>query len=95
LFARAWISSRLKKPLGFTRLRQELKIKGIENKIIEAQIQQAKKDYCEESIVLGLARQRLKKYKGIEPQKAKQRVYGYLLRRGFSAAKVIEAIEQL
>ncbi len=95
IFARSWILSRLKKPLGLARLRQELKLKGIDSKIIEAQLEEAKKDYSEEETVLRLAKERLGKLKGIDAQKAKQRVYGYLLRRGFSARAIIEAIEQL
>jgi len=95
IFARSWIESRLKKPLGLARLRQELKLKGIDSKIIEAQLEEAKKDYSEEETVLRLAKERLGKLKGIDAQKAKQRVYGYLLRRGFSGRAIIEAIEQL
>ncbi|MDD4899465.1 MAG: regulatory protein RecX [Candidatus Omnitrophica bacterium] len=95
VFAKAWISSRLQKPFGFRRLRQELKLKGVGNKVIEAQIQQAKKDFPEEEIILSLAKEKLKKYKGVEPQKARQRVYGFLVRRGFCVEKIIEAMEQL
>lgn len=95
VFSRIWIKSRLKKPLGLARLRQELKLKGIDSKIIEAQLEEVKKDYSEEETVLYLAKERLSKLRDIDPQKAKQRVYGYLLRRGFSAGAIIEAIEQL
>lgn len=95
LFAKTWIESRLKKPLGLRRLTQELKLKGIEKEIIDNRIEEIKKSYCEADIVGILAAMRLKKLKNIDPQKAKMRVYGYLLRRGFSPEIISDAISQL
>ena len=94
LFAKSWIESRLKKPFGLRRLTQELKLKGIEKEIIDNRIQEAKEGYSEADIVKRLAGMRFKKLKNIEPQKAKMRVYGYLLRRGFSPEIVSDAITQ-
>ena len=42
-----------------------------------------------------LCRRRLKAMAGIEPAKARERLYAYLLRRGFSAEEIEEAIEKL
>ncbi|MEK6728267.1 MAG: regulatory protein RecX [Candidatus Omnitrophota bacterium] len=92
LFAKTWIESRLKKPLGFRRLTQELKLKGIEKEIIDTRIEEVRKGYSEADIVGRLAKMRLKKLKNIDTQKAKMRVYGYLLRRGFSPEIVSDAI---
>jgi regulatory protein len=94
-FAKAWIESRLKKPLGIRRLRAELGIKGIAKEIIEARINEAKDNYPEEEIVAQIVREKLEKTKGIEPQKAKQRIYAYLLRRGFSPETVVDTLNQL
>lgn len=94
-FAKVWIESRLKRPLGLRRVREELRIKGIAKEIIDSQFQEIKEKYCEEDIVREIARQRLSKLKNIDPAKAKNRIYGYLLRRGFSADIVIDAINQL
>jgi regulatory protein len=94
-FAKAWIESRLKKPLGLRKIKEELKIKGIDRQIIDNQIQAIKKDYSEEDIVAKLARARFSKLKGIEPEKAKRRIFSYLLRRGFSPDVVMDAITQL
>lgn len=94
-FAKAWIESRIKKPLGLRRLKQELKIKGIDKEIIDSQIEQIKKDYSEEDIVTEIAQRRLQKLKGIEPRKAKRRILEYLLRRGFSPDIVIDTIRGL
>ena len=93
-FAKTWIESRIKKPLGIRRLKAELSIKGINKAIIDTQINEIKKSYPEEDIVGGIAKDRLNKLKGIDPQKAKRRVYAYLLRRGFSPEVVIEVLNK-
>ena len=93
-FAKTWIESRIKKPLGIRRLKAELSIKGINKAIIDTQIDEIKKSYSEEDIVGGIAKDRLNKLKGIDPQKAKRRVYAYLLRRGFSPEVVIDVLNR-
>ncbi|MDD5560520.1 MAG: regulatory protein RecX [Candidatus Omnitrophica bacterium] len=84
VFARGWVSSRLKRPFGLRRIKQELMQKGLDKQVIEEAFVQAKEDYDETGIVKQLAEQRLAKLKNIEPLKAKARVYAYLMRRGFS-----------
>jgi regulatory protein len=95
IFARIWFESRIKRPLGLKRLRQELKIKGINEDIIDTQIQEVKKNYSEDKVVRELAKEKFQKLKGIESHKAKQRVFGYLMRRGFSLDTVIDAVKEL
>ena len=94
-FARAWVESRLKRPLGFRRIKQELQIKGIDKKIIDDVLAIAESNYDEDSIVLELAKRRLKRLKGIEPRKIKSRLYSYFLRRGFSPDVISDIIAQL
>ena len=94
LFAKTWIESRLKKPFGLRRLKEELKVKGINKETIDSQISEIKKNYSESEIVEKITKERLNKLKNIDPQKAKMRVYGYLLRRGFSPEIVSQAISQ-
>jgi len=94
-FARAWIESRISKPLGFARLKRELIAKGIDVKIIDKTIAELKNNYSEEAVVLELAKERLAKSHDAPPEKAKKRLYGYLLRRGFSPGIVIEVLEGL
>jgi regulatory protein len=94
-FSSAWIAYRLRKPLGFRRIELELRQKGIDKEIIREQIQATKKGYSEEDVVLRLARERLEKLRGLEPQKARERIYAYLLRRGFSHQTVTETVRQL
>jgi regulatory protein len=92
VFAKSWVSSRLKRPLGLRKIKQELAQKGIAKEIISEALAQANKQYPESQIVSQLAQQRFSKLKAIEPLKAKARVYGYLLRRGFSPDVVSEVI---
>lgn len=93
-FAQAWLNSRLKRPLGLRRIRQELSQKGIAKGVVETEIAKVK-DYSETEVVSDLARERLNKLKGIELVKAKRRLYGYLIRRGFSPEVVIDVLNQL
>ncbi len=95
LFAKAWIESRLKKPLGLRRIRRELNLKGIDKEIIESRISAVKDSYAEENIVTQVAQERFNRLKGLDPDKSKRRVYAYLLRRGFSLEAVIDAISHL
>ena len=94
-FAKEWISSRLSKPLGSSRIRLELKAKGIDNEISQDELMQAFKDYPEFKIVDKLAQHRALQYTGIDSEKIKQRVYGYLTRRGFTTAAIDKAVEKL
>jgi regulatory protein len=95
VFAKGWVSSRLKRPFGFRRIKQELIQKGLDKKAIEVALAQAKEDYNESSIVRELAEQRFSRLKGIELLKAKARVYAYLMRRGFSPEVVVDTINQI
>jgi len=94
LFAKAWLNSRLKKPLGLRRIRQELRQKGIDKAVIETEIGRVE-GYSEAEAVLELAKERLGKLKTIEPIRAKRRVYEFLLRRGFSPEIVVDTLNQL
>lgn len=94
-FAKTWIESRIKKPLGIRRLKQELKLKGVDKEIIDRQIEEVKKDYSEEDVVLAVVRKKIERLRDIDPYKAKRRIYAYLLRRGFSPEIVMDAVNQL
>jgi regulatory protein len=93
-FAKSWSESRLKRVWGLRKIKEELKVKGIAQDTIDNQIAEIKKSYCEKEIVSEIIEKRLKKLKGIEPQKAQRRIYAYLLRRGFSPEVIIEALNR-
>lgn len=95
VFAKNWISSRLKRPFGLRRITQELKLKGVDREVIAEQVQGLKGNYSEEKVVEEIAKGKLNKLKNVEPQKARSRLYGYLVRRGFTGEIVIEVINKL
>ena len=95
LFARQWISSRLKKPFGPNRIRLELKKKGIDPETAEDAFKEIAGHYNEADVVNALAKYRASKYNDTDPEKIRQRVYGYLLRRGFNMSTIMKAIKTL
>jgi regulatory protein len=94
-FSRAWVQSRLKKPYGLHRIKLELKLKGIDERVVENVCGEVALDYSEDRIVSQIAQEKFRTRHGLDPQKAKQRIFAYLIRRGFSPATVADAIEQL
>lgn len=95
MFAREWIESRIKKPLSIQKIVLELKLKGIDEQIIENQIKKIEIGYSEEKTAAIIAKEQLNKLKNLDSQKAKARVYGYLLRRGFSPEIITDILEKL
>ncbi len=95
LFTQKWIAWRLVKPFGLKRIKLELKEKGVAPELIEEQFTETKSDYSEEEIVARLAKRRAAKHSGVPREKMKQRVYGYLMRRGFNPAAVFKAIKEI
>ena len=93
-FARLWLESRIKRSCGLQRIRRELKLKGIAKDLIQ-EAQDSLLDYNEEEAVMVLAKKRIFSLKGLEPQKKRQRLYGYLMRRGFSPDVVLEALDKV
>ena len=94
-FARIWVEARIRKPLGINRIKQELKIKGVDKNLIQQAVEIIGDKYNEEKAIKELACRRWEKLKHIEPVKAKRRLFLYLLRRGFSSERIQEAISQL
>ena len=94
-FSRMWAESRIKRPLGINRIKQELKIKGIDRELIKQVIESIGAKYSEDKILKELICRRWQKLKHIQPDKAKRRLFLYLLRRGFPSDNIREAIEQI
>jgi len=90
-FATAWVKERLAyKPRGKKLLRQELWKKGIKKEIMDKVIQELCQD--EDKSAIELLERVKKRYKNLEPQVTKRRMYGYLLRRGFSYETINQAM---
>jgi regulatory protein len=94
-FARQWIHWRAARPFGINRIRFELKQKGVSQDIIDELLQIFKENVSEEEIVTQLAKRRKTLLKGLEADKLKGRLYGYLLRKGFSPATVAKVLKKI
>lgn len=94
-FARIWVESRIKKPLGINRLRQELKIKGIDQDLIDEVIESVGSKYSEEEMIKDLIQRRWERLRHIEPAKAKRRLFLYLLRRGFPSDTIQQELNKI
>ncbi len=95
LFARGWIASRLKKPLGFSRIRRELKMKGLSDDIVQEECARVADDYDEQESIHALAERRMRQYRTLDRVKAQQRLYAYLARRGFSSGLIYKVIREI
>ncbi len=95
LFARLWVDSRIKKPLGPKRLRYELKKKGIKESLIEDTLAEALRQYSQEDAIRDIISRKLKAMGSLDWAKIKARLYGLLLRRGYPQDKVMEALGKL
>ncbi|MDD5355743.1 MAG: regulatory protein RecX [Candidatus Omnitrophica bacterium] len=94
-FAKLWVQSRIKKPLGLKRLSFELKQKGIDKDIIEKIISEYNCPEKEEKVVRELLERKLKKFSGLDKQKIKERLWGFFLRKGFSKDIVYDVLNEL
>ena len=82
-FAFSWVKDRLAyKPRGKKLLKQELWKKGIRKDIIERVTEELCQD--EDKSASDLVEKIKKRYRNLDPQVAKRRMYNLLLRRGFS-----------
>ena len=93
-FATAWIKERLAyKPRGKRLLRQELWKKGIQKDVIDRAIEELCRD--EDQSALEVLEKAKKRYQRLEPEVASRRMYGLLMRRGFSYDTARQAMEHL
>jgi len=94
-FARDWIKARLTKPFGFRRISFELNQKGIHKDIIREELNTAKINFPEEEIIVSLTKRIALKNKDLDRVKLKQKVFGFLSRRGFSLEAIQKAVNQI
>ncbi len=95
MFARLWVESRIKKPLGLNRLSFELKTKGIAKEIIEQVVAEYNSPDKEEEIIRDLVNRKIKKFSGMDKNKIKNRLFGFLLRKGFSKDIVFDVVNEI
>lgn len=93
-FARAWVRDRMRmKPKSGFLLRRELSAKGIKREVIDRVLgEEAQED---ETMVIQLAHDWLRRHSSLDAIAAKRRLAGFLQRRGFSASAVYGALEEV
>ena len=91
-FARFWVENRESfRPRGKAALRYELRRKGLGEEAIQAAIQ----DVDESEGAYRIAQAQAQRLAGVDRQAFRQRLGGYLSRRGFSYGVIRETIERL
>lgn len=83
------------RPGGLMFVRSALRSKGISDEIIDAVISDIKASYDERSAAYKLAVTRAGNFSGVDPDKAKQRIYNFLLRRRFSRETIIGVLREI
>ncbi|MFH0772285.1 MAG: regulatory protein RecX [Candidatus Omnitrophota bacterium] len=96
IFAKLWINERLSlKPSGRALLAQELRTKGIDDAVIEKAFSGLKGSFDESGIAVSLARKRMERFRNIDEQKAKKKLFDFLRRRGFSDEIVWKTLKDI
>ena len=93
-FARSWVAERLaNRPGGRRLLYKELRQKGVDVELIEEAINELYPPEVE--VAKELLRKKMGRFRGLEPEKARSRAWGFLLRRGFSPQTAQECMDEL
>jgi regulatory protein len=96
-YARAWLAGRWgRKPTGWTRLRQELRGRGVDDDAIEAAraiLEQREGGVADEvTTARRVIEQAKRRYASLEPRVRQQRLYALLARRGFDGDTIRRAL---
>ena len=95
-FAKIYASWRMEaRPMGLRVLRQELRKKGIATELIEAALAEEAGGDQEEARCVGLAQRRLGRLSGLGVVARRQRLMGFLSRRGFSYDVIERAVREV
>ncbi|RJP28922.1 MAG: regulatory protein RecX [Candidatus Omnitrophota bacterium] len=92
IFAKNWAETRISRGVGITKIKYELKLKGVSNNIIDQTIKDLTGKYSEAEVIKGLIMKKSKQLAELEPSKRRNRLYSYLARRGFPANLIIDSI---
>lgn len=96
-FAQEWLDYRLKVPFGLKRIMFELKQKGIAESIINRVVKSGRVNLAQSDALLDVASRKLTSInkRGQDKAKVRQKMYGFLFRRGFSSADIVDCLEKL
>ncbi len=80
---------------GRMRIRQDLRLRGVERRTVEAGIAGALREVDEKVVVDALARRYWRQHAAVEPAKRLKHLWAFLVRRGFAPGLVRERLEHL
>lgn len=90
-YARHYVECK-KEGRGKARLKMELAQKGVDRSIIEEVLEEAELDDCRDTI-RELVRKR-RRGSGPMDNRERQRIYGYLMRKGFSSSDILSVLKE-
>ena len=90
-YARHYVECK-KEGRGKSRLKMELAQKGVDRSIIEEVLEEAELDDCRDTI-RELVRKR-RRGSGPMDDRERQRIYGYLMRKGFSSSDILSVLKE-
>ncbi len=95
-FGRALLRElQLRKPAGPRLLRSKFMQKGLDRALIEQLLSEHEQDHDDTAAALKLAQSKQASLARLDPQKAKQRLWGMLARRGFHSDTISEVMQKL
>lgn len=95
-FAAQWGRYRIEtKQFGRFRLKQDLRLKGLDDALIEETLRQLYGEHDEKELARDAAARKLPKWKNLDKSKQRQRLAGFLQRKGFSSETVFDTVERL
>ncbi|MXW81559.1 MAG: regulatory protein RecX [Gemmatimonadetes bacterium] len=94
-FARRWVEARLPRAYGARRLAQDLRHKGVAAGVVEEVLAEYATALDSRERTVALLSKQAWRYRGLEPDKAKRRMLGFLARRGCDAEMARAAVEQV
>ncbi len=94
-FAQTWVTSRSqRRRASSVRLKQELRLKGVDDAEIDAALESLDPD-ADLANALALARTKVGSLHGLEPSAQQRRLAGFLSRRGFGSDIVRRVVRQV
>jgi regulatory protein len=93
-FAELWADERMRlRPVGRRRLSQELRMKGVPPRVADEVLDRAYGDNPERELALRVARGRARR--SPDGPRTRERLYAFLVRRGFTRATAAEAVREV
>ncbi|MBE0635731.1 regulatory protein RecX [Candidatus Bipolaricaulota bacterium] len=93
-FAKLWVRDRMwHHPLSRAAISQELRGKGIHPDLISGTLSSEYPAVREIELATGLAEERIRRIRGISPDKRRNRLMAFLARRGFSQNLIYQVVK--